>query len=177
MKSWVEAVDQVLIPEAVLSERVRELGHEITEAYRDGNPIVICVLRGASVFHADLIRCMELPLRIDFMAVASYGDATRTSGEVKLIKDLETSVGEEDVLLVEDIVDTGLTLAYLLGSLRNRKPRSLKVCSLLSKSGSRKIEVPIDFLGFEIPDQFVVGYGLDYQQKYRNLPFIGTLRF
>ena len=135
--------------------------------------LVVGVLRGAAIFHADLIRCLHPSIRIDFIAVSSYGPSTQTSGEVKLVKDLETSVGGTDLLLVEDIVDTGLTLDYLLRLLRSRNPRSLKVCSLLSKPSRRQVEVDIDYLGFEIPDRFVVGYGLDLDQRYRNLPFIG----
>ncbi|UCF39489.1 MAG: hypoxanthine phosphoribosyltransferase [Acidobacteriota bacterium] len=176
MLDWASELGEVLIPQEKIRERVKELGREISEVYPDGAPVVVGVLRGASVFHADLIRELHFPLSIDFMAVASYGNATRNSGEVKLIKDLETSVGGADVLLVEDIVDTGLTLSYLLGNIRNRQPRSLRVCSFLSKPARRAIDVTVDFLGFEIPDRFVVGYGLDYQQRYRNLPFVATLK-
>ena len=168
-------IKDVLIDEAGLQQKVGEMGLAITRDYRGRSPLVVCVLRGAAIFHADLIRNVDVNLLVDFISVCSYGDATESSGAVQLIKDLETGIQDRDVLLVEDIVDTGLTLDYLLRNLRSRRPRSLKVCSLLSKPERRKIDVPIDYVGFEIPDRFVVGYGLDYDQKYRNLPFVAVL--
>jgi hypoxanthine phosphoribosyltransferase len=165
-------IQEILFTENQIRRCVEQLGRQIEMDYQGRELLVVGVLRGAAIFHADLIRCLNPSIRIDFIAVSSYGPSTQTSGEVKLIKDLETSVGGTDLLLVEDIVDTGLTLDYLLRLLRSRNPRSLKVCSLLSKPSRRQVEVDIDYLGFEIPDRFVVGYGLDLDQKYRNLPFI-----
>ena len=165
-------IEEILFTRAEIQSRVEQLGRLIAEDYADLEPLVVGVLRGAAIFHADLVRCLSPSIRIDFIAVSSYGSTTRTSGEVKLIKDLETGVGGTDLLLVEDIVDTGLTLDYLMRLLRSRNPRSLRVCSLLSKPARRKVDVDIDYLGFEIPDRFVVGYGLDLDQRYRNLPFI-----
>ncbi len=170
----VEGIAEVLIDEERIRRRVHELGRRIADDYRDREPLVIGVLRGAVVFHADLIRHLDPRIRIDFIAVASYGAATATSGEVKLLKDLESGIQGEHVILVEDIVDTGLTLDYLLRLLRSRQPASLSVASLLSKPSRRRVEVPVNYLGFEIPDRFVVGYGLDYRQRFRNLPFIGV---
>jgi hypoxanthine phosphoribosyltransferase len=170
----VEGIAEVLIDENRIRRRVEELGRQIAGDYRSREPLVVGVLRGAVVFHADLIRRLDPHIRIDFIAVSSYGAATATSGEVKLIKDLESGIRGEHVILVEDIVDTGLTLDYLLRLLRSRQPASLAVASLLSKPSRRRIEVPINYLGFEIPDRFVVGYGLDYRQRFRNLPFIGV---
>ena len=144
--------------------------------YEGESPLFVCVLRGAAIFHADLIRNTNLNLFVDFLSAYSYGESTESSGEVQLIKDLESSIHGRDVILVEDIVDTGLTLDYLLRNLGSRRPRSLKVCSLLSKPARRKVSVEIDYLGFEIPDQFVVGYGLDHNQRFRNLPFIARLK-
>jgi hypoxanthine phosphoribosyltransferase len=169
-------IGRVLIDEKKIQSRVAELGLNIRHDYQSESPLFVCVLRGAAIFHADLIRNTDLNLLIDFISVYSYGSSTKSSGEVQLIKDLETSIQGRDVLLVEDIVDTGLTLDYLLRNLRSRRPRSLRVCSLLSKPSRREIEVEIDYLGFEIPDHFVVGYGLDYDQKFRNLPFIARLK-
>ncbi|HUV14244.1 MAG TPA: hypoxanthine phosphoribosyltransferase [Acidobacteriota bacterium] len=169
------AVGQILIDKTRIAERVRNLGGEISRDYQGKQPLVVGVLRGAVVFHADLIRHLELNLKVDFMSVASYGPATDSSGEVRLVKDLETSILGLDVILVEDIVDTGLTLDYLLRNLNTRRPSSLRVCSLLSKPDRRRVEVPIDYQGFEVPDQFVVGYGLDFNQQFRNLPHVALL--
>lgn len=170
-----ESVGPVLIDEASIQKRVGELGARITEDYRGRPPHLIGVLRGASVFHADLIRAIDLGLSFDFIAVASYGPATASSGEVRILKDLDESLEGRDVLLVEDIVDTGLTLHYLRQNLLSREPKTLRVVALLNKPSRRKIEVPVDYVGFEIPDRFVVGYGLDYDQRYRNLPDICVL--
>jgi hypoxanthine phosphoribosyltransferase len=168
-------VGQILIDEDRVAERVRDLGQEISRDYKGRQPLMVGVLRGAVVFLADLIRHLELNLRVDFMSVASYGSATDSSGEVRLVKDLESSILGADVILVEDIVDTGLTLDYLLRNLENHRPGSLRVCSLLSKPDRRRVEVPVDYLGFEVPDKFVVGYGLDFNQQFRNLPHIAVL--
>lgn len=168
-------ISEVVVSESEIRRRVGEIGAQISADYRDREPLVVAVLRGAAIFHADLIRRLEPHIRIDFIAVSSYGQETMSSGEVKLVKDLETSVHDTDLILVEDIVDTGLTLDYLARLFESRRPRSLKVCSLLSKADRRRLPVRIDYLGFEIPDRFVVGYGLDFDQRFRNLPYIGAL--
>ena len=168
MPDWPGTL-QVLVPEEEIEERVREIGRRITKEYKNKLPLLVCVLRGATIFHSDLIRQIHCSLEIDFISVSSYGATTETSGAVKLVKDLEESIESRHVILVEDIVDTGLTLNYLLANLRSRRPASLKVCALLSKPARRRADVAIDFLGFEIPNHFVVGYGLDHDQQYRNL--------
>ena len=172
----LEDIEEVLITEEAIQKRVRELGEEIERDYRDQDLHLIGVLKGAAVFLVDLSRAISLPLSLDFIAVLSYGPATKTSGVVNIRKDLDESIADKDVLLVEDIVDTGLTLSYLLRVFQVRQPKSLRVCTLLDKPARRIVEPPIAYKGFEIPDKFVVGYGLDYQQRYRNLPFIGTLK-
>lgn len=155
-----------------IAERIHDLGDEICRAY-EGQPLhLICVLNGAFIFMADLVRAIDLPLTMDFLSVSSYGSRTETSGEVKLNKDLDMSLKNRHVLLVEDIIDTGLTMQYLLNYLKGRGPLSVKVASLLSKPSRRQVDVPIDFLGFEIEDAFVYGYGLDIAHVYRNLPFV-----
>ncbi|MBB6097678.1 hypoxanthine phosphoribosyltransferase [Deinobacterium chartae] len=155
-----------------IQARIRELGQQITQDYAGKEPHLICVLNGAFLFHADLVRAVELPLTVDFLAVSSYGNAKQSSGEVKLIKDLNLPLSNRHVILVEDIVDTGITMSYLLHYLQGRQPASLKVAALLSKPSRRKTEVPVDYLGFTIPDAFVYGYGLDRSQFDRNVPFI-----
>jgi hypoxanthine phosphoribosyltransferase len=170
----VQAVDRVLITASQIERRVGELGAQISKDYSGGAPLLIGVLRGVACFMADLMRHVSLPLAIDFMAISSYeGDK---SGAVRILKDLDERVEGREVLVVEDIVDTGMTLNTLLHYLRARRPASLKVCTLLDKRARRLVDVPIDYVGFEIPDEFVVGYGLDYRQMYRNLPFIATLK-
>jgi len=171
-----EFLEEVLFSAEKIQARITELGQAIARDYAGQNPLLICILKGASPFHADLIRHIDIPIAVDFIAVASYGDSTRTTGEVKLIKDLDRSITGRPVLIVEDIVDTGLTLNYLKNLLTNREPASVRICALLSKTARRIVEVPIDYLGFEIPDEFVIGYGLDYAERYRNLPYIGILR-
>ncbi len=168
-------VQSVLLNAQTIKRRVRSLGKEITRDYNGRSPILIGVLRGAAVFLSDLIRHINLELEVDFIALSSYGSATETSGQVQLVKDLESSIDGRDVILVEDIVDTGLTLNYLVSNLKTRNPASLSVCVLLSKPSRRKVEINIDYLGFEVPDSFVVGYGLDFDQQFRNLPYIGVL--
>jgi len=160
---------KVLLSHDAIQARVAEMGGEITQAYAGKEPHLICVLKGACAFLTDLSRRIELPLTLDYMAVSSYGSSSRSSGEVRLVKDLDQGLDGRDVLVVEDIVDTGLTLNYLLNMLRQRGPRSLKVATLLSKPSRRLIQTPVDYMGFEIDDHFVVGYGLDYNEKYRNL--------
>ncbi|MBI4481838.1 MAG: hypoxanthine phosphoribosyltransferase [Acidobacteria bacterium] len=171
-----EDVSEVLLKGDVIQKRVREMGRQITEDYARLHPHLICILKGATVFHADLMRAIPLPLSVDFIAVASYGMSTHSSGEVRILKDLDESIEGRDVILVEDIVDTGLTLNYLVHNLQSREPSSLKVATLLSKPVRRQVEVDLHYVGFEIPDKFVVGYGLDYAQRYRNLPDICALR-
>jgi hypoxanthine phosphoribosyltransferase len=171
-----ESVGPVLLDAQTIGKRVRELGAQISGDYRGKTPHLIGILKGASIFHADLVRAINLELSLDFIAVGSYGDLTKSSGEVRILKDLDESLEGRDVLLVEDIVDTGLTLHYLLQNVQTRNPESIKIVALLSKPSRRAIEVPVDYIGFEIPDEFVVGYGLDYAQRYRNLQDICILR-
>ncbi len=171
-----ESVGPALIQSQTIQDRVREMGQQITRDYQGLQPVLVAVLKGASIFHADLVRAIALELTYDFMAVGSYGAGTTSSGEVRILKDLEESLEGKHILLVEDIVDTGLTLHYLVQTLKTRNPRSLKIIALLSKPSRRKISVAVDYIGFEIPDEFVVGYGLDYAQRYRNLPDIRVLR-
>lgn len=167
---------EVLITESQLAERIHELGRELARDYQDKDLILIGILKGAVPFIADLMRSIDLPLVYDLMAVSSYGASTKSSGTVRILKDIETSIENRDVIIVEDIVDTGLTLQYLLRMLRSRQPRSLKVCTLLDKPSRRKVDIEPDYNGFQIPDVFVVGYGLDYAGVYRNLPYIGVLK-
>jgi hypoxanthine phosphoribosyltransferase len=164
-----ETVGPVLISSQAIQARVKEMGARITQDYRGKNPHVVGILKGASIFHADLVRTIDLDLSFDFMAVGSYGALTKSSGEVRILKDLDESLEGKDVLLVEDIVDTGLTLHYLLQNLQNRNPQSLKIAALLNKPSRREIHVDVDYVGFDIPDEFVIGYGLDYNQRYRHL--------
>ena len=171
-----ESLGEVLLDSETIRKRVRELGAQIAADYRGKNPHLIGILKGASIFHADLVRAIDLGLSIDFIAVGSYGASTESSGEVRILKDLDESVEGKDVLLVEDILDTGLTLNYLLQMLGSRGPSSVKVVALLNKPSRRKIQVRADYVGFDIPDHFVVGYGLDFNQRYRNLPYIATLK-
>jgi hypoxanthine phosphoribosyltransferase len=172
-----ESTGPVLLDCRTIRNRVRELGAQITRDYQGKTPHLVAVLKGASIFHADLVRAIELPLSYDFIAVGSYGTEGTSSGEVRILKDLEDGLEGKDVLLVEDIVDTGLTLHSLVQNLKERNPLSLKIVALLNKPAGRKIDVPVDYTGFDIPDAFVVGYGLDYDQRYRNLPDIHLLRF
>lgn len=162
----------VLLHAPAIAKRVRALGAEITSDYAGKQPLVVGVLKGASIFHSDLVRAIALDVTCDFIAVESYGTATSTSGEIRLLKDLDRSLAGNDVLLVEDIVDTGLTLDFLLRHLGTRAPKSLKTAVLLDKKARRRIEVPIDYAGFDVPDAFIVGYGLDCAGRYRNLPDI-----
>jgi len=164
----------VLIEENEIRKKVRELGSRINSDYKGRNPIIIGVLKGAFVFLADLLRETEIPLEVDFLSIRSY-DGTESSGVVRITHDLSLNIEDRDVILVEDIIDTGRTVKYILDNLRTRKPRSLAVCSLLDKEERRVIEVPLKYVGFKIPGSFVVGYGLDYDNRYRNLKYIGVL--
>jgi hypoxanthine phosphoribosyltransferase len=170
------SIGPILLDAEKIQQRVRALGHQITRDFIGRSPHLIGILKGASIFHSDLVRAIELELSFDFIAVGSYGDRTNSSGEVRILKDLDESIKEKDVIMVEDIVDTGLTLHYLLQNLSARSPASLKTVTLLNKPSRREIEVPVEYVGFDIPDEFVVGYGLDFAQKYRNLTDICILR-
>lgn len=174
MQNAMKDVSEVLLDEKTIQTKVREIGGQITRDYQDRSPLLVCILKGAFVFCSDLIRNIQIPLSVDFISVASYGSSTRSSGEVQLIKDIDTSIDGRDVLLVEDIVDTGLTLTYLIHQFAARNPASLRIATLLSKPDRRKVGITVDYVGFEIPDKFVVGYGLDFDQKYRNLPYISV---
>lgn len=169
-------IEKVLISETAIKRRVKELAAEISKDYRDTCPLLIGVLRGAIVFLADLAREISIPVQIDFIAISSYGSRTKTSGVVRILKDLEEDIKGRDVIVVEDIVDTVLTLSYLLRGLRARKPNSVEVCALLDKQSNQRVSLEIKYCGFEVPDKFVVGYGLDYAQNYRNLSSVCTLK-
>ncbi|PHS36618.1 MAG: hypoxanthine phosphoribosyltransferase [Alkaliphilus sp.] len=170
-------IDRVLFSKEAIALKVKEIGLQITEEYQDEkNLVVVGILKGANIFLSDLIREIDIPLYIDFMAVSSYGNSTESSGVVRILKDIEIDLTGKHVLIVEDIVDTGLTLEYLTSNILSRNVASLKVCTLLDKPAKRKSKVKIDYIGFDIPDEFVVGYGIDYAEKYRNLPYIGVLK-
>jgi hypoxanthine phosphoribosyltransferase len=170
-------IGHILISEEEIRSKVRELGAQVTADYTGRSVTLVSVLKGSLPFMADLMRAIEVPVQIDLMEVSSYGGATtETSGLVRILKDLSSSIAGRDVLIVEDIIDTGLTLNYLLRYLRGKNPASLRICALLDKPARRLVEIPIDYTGFTIPDEFVVGYGLDFGEFYRNLPFIGVLR-
>ena len=169
-------IERILFSEEELKARVAELGRQITEDYQGRAPVIISILRGSYIFMADLTRQIDLPCTVDFMAVSSYGTGTTSSGQVKIIKDLSESIEGRDVLVVEDILDSGNTLSYLLKLLEQRNPASIRLCTLLDKPDRRVKEVKVDYSGFSIPDAFVVGYGLDYAEQYRNLPYIGILK-
>ncbi len=169
-------IERVLISEEQLKETVARMGAQISKDYKGKNLLVISVLKGAAVFMSDILRAITIPCRIDFMAASSYGAGTETKGSVKILKDLDIDVSGFDILIVEDILDSGVTLSNIIKLLESRKANSVKVCTLLSKPARRKVEVPVAYEGFEVPDEFVVGYGLDYAELYRNLPFIGVLK-
>ncbi|MGA9172750.1 MAG: hypoxanthine phosphoribosyltransferase [Thermoactinomyces sp.] len=169
-------IKEILISERQIQEKVAELGNVLSKEYKDLNPLCICILKGAVPFMADLIRKLEIPLEMDFMAVSSYGNSTTSSGVVRILKDLDSSIEGRHVLIVEDIIDSGLTLSYLVEMLKGRNAASIKIVTLLDKPERRKVDLSPDYSGFTIPDAFVVGYGLDYAEKYRNLPYIGILK-
>jgi hypoxanthine phosphoribosyltransferase len=164
-----------IVTQEEMRTRIRELGRQITADYADKDLVLVGILKGAYAFYADLARALRIPMRVDFLVVTSYGTKARPTGKVKMVTDLTEDIAGRDVLLVEDIVDSGMTVQYLLKTLRQRKPKSIKVCALLSKPERRKVDVTIDYVGFNIPNKYVVGYGLDYQQKYRNLPYLAVL--
>ena len=169
-------IQEVLISEEEIQSKVKELGATLSAEYANRNPLVICVLKGAFIFMADLVKNITVPVEMDFMAVSSYGASTKSSGVVKIIKDLDVSVEGREVLIVEDIIDSGLTLSYLAELFRYRKAKSIKIVTLLDKPTGRKADITPDYAGFIVPDAFVVGYGLDFAEKYRNLPYIGILK-
>ena len=175
MSSMMPDVKEVLIPSSRIQEKVSEMGGLITEDYRGERPLLVGILRGAVVVLGDLMRNIDLPCEIDFMDISSYGTGTSSSGVVRILKDLEEDITDRHVLIVEDIIDTGLTLSYIRRSLLARGPASLAICALLSKPSRRRVELDVKYLGFEVPDEFVVGYGLDYAGAYRNLPGIRAL--
>ena len=169
-------IKSILVTEEEIEEKVKELGKQITEDYKDKDLILVGILKGAVIFMSDLARNIKMPIGMDFMAVSSYGRSSTSTGEVRIIKDLDFSVENKDVLIVEDIIDTGYTLAYLTDNLKKRGAKSVKVCTLLDKPERRKVDVSVDYLGFAIPDEFVVGYGLDYSEMGRNLPYVAALK-
>ena len=169
-------IQEVLLTEQMLADKVAELGAQITRDYADKEIFAIGILRGAVVFMADLIRAIERPVQIDFMAVSSYGMQADSSGIVRILKDLDSSITGKHVLIIEDIIDSGQTLSYLIKNLTERKPASIQLCTLMNKPERRKVDLPVKYVGFEIPNEFVVGYGLDYAEKYRNLPYLGILK-
>lgn len=173
----LEDIEKILLTKEDIARKVKQLGEEITLDYQGKeNILLVGVLKGAFIFLADLMRNIKLPVQVDFMAVSSYGASTESSGVVRILKDLDQDIEGKNLIIVEDIIDSGLTLSYMCKILESRKPVSLKICSLLDKPSRRKVDLKVDYLGFQIPDEFVVGYGLDYSEKYRNLPCIGVLK-
>ena len=168
---------EIMLTEDEVDNRIREIGEQISKDYAGKTVHLICVLKGGSFFMTELAKRITVPVSLDFMSVSSYGGSTKSSGVVRIVKDLDEPLEGKDVLVVEDIVDSGRTLSYLLEMLRDRKPASVKLCTLLDKPERRVVDVNVDYTGFQIPDEFVVGYGLDYDQKYRNLPYIGVVKF
>jgi len=169
-------ISALLFDEYKIQARVKELGQQITSEFRDRNPVLICILKGGFLFMADLVRSIAIPVQIDFMAISSYGDGTVSSGVVKIHKDIDIDLLGKDVIIVEDIVDSGLSLQYIKDYVLKHEPRSVHTCVLLDKPNAHKIDVTFDYVGFEIGNEFVVGYGLDFNEKYRNLPYIGILK-
>ncbi|MEX1377380.1 MAG: hypoxanthine phosphoribosyltransferase [Eubacteriales bacterium] len=169
-------VKKVLITEEEIQVKVKEMAKKISEDYKDKHLLMICILKGAIMFYSDLARYLTIPVAMDFMAVSSYGKSTKSSGEVRILKDLSIPAEGLDILIVEDILDSGNTLNYIKNILEDRKPSSLKICTLLDKPERREQPIDVDYKGFEIPDEFVIGYGLDFAEKYRNLPYIGVLK-
>ncbi|WP_028560707.1 hypoxanthine phosphoribosyltransferase [Paenibacillus pinihumi] len=172
----LDDIKEILYDAQQIQDKIKELGDTLSHDFEGRNPLVICVLKGAFIFMADLVKNINIPLEIDFMAISSYGQSTKSSGVVKIIKDLDVSVEGRDVLIVEDIIDSGLTLSYLIDVLERRNSKSVTVVTLFDKPTRRTVDLEADYTGFSLPDEFVVGYGLDYAEKYRNLPFIGVLK-
>lgn len=169
-------IEEILYTKKDLADIVKRLGNRISEDYKDKNLFMVAALKGAVVFMADLMRAISVPCAIDFLSVSSYGKGTTTSGEVRVLKDLDTTLEGRDLLVVEDILDSGVTLSFLLKNLSARGPRSIRLCTLLDKPDRRKVPITPDYVGAQVPDKFIVGYGLDYAEKYRNLPYIGVLK-
>ena len=169
-------VDSILISEEQIKKRIQELAVKLDKEYEGKRPLRVSILKGSVMFYADLLRAMSIPVEMDFMAISSYGSGAKSSGEVKLIKDLDRKIEGRDVVIVEDIIDSGYTLSYLKRMLYSRKPASVKICALLDKYARRVVPIEADFKGFDIEDEFVIGYGLDYAERYRNLPYIGILK-
>lgn len=169
-------IKEILLTEEQISEKVKELGDKISKDYKNKNLLVVGILKGSVLFVADLIRNITIPCEIDFMAVSSYGNSTESSGVVRILKDLDHSIEGKDIIIVEDIIDSGVTLDYLLKYLKARKANSIEIITLLTKPSRRKVDIEVKYCGFEIPDEFLVGYGLDYSEKYRNVPYIGVLK-
>ncbi|GAA1717563.1 hypoxanthine phosphoribosyltransferase [Brachybacterium phenoliresistens] len=171
-----EDVERVLLDETAIRDRLAQIGRQITEDYAQEPPILVGVLKGAVMVMSDLARAIDLPVEMDWMAVSSYGSGTRSSGVVRILKDLGTDITDRHVLIVEDIIDSGLTLKWLLSNLRSRGPRSVEVCTMLRKPDAARVEIDVRYVGFDIPNEFVIGYGLDYAETYRNLPYVGVLK-
>ena len=169
-------LEQILFSKEQIAKRVKELGKQLSEDYAGKTPIFVCILKGSSLFFSDLVKEITVPITFDFMSISSYGGGTVSSGQVKLIKDLDSSIENRHVVIVEDIVDTGHTLSYLIKNLQVRKPASIKICTLLNKECRREVDLKPDYVGFEVDNYFVVGYGLDYDEVYRNLPEVGVLK-
>lgn len=172
----IKDVERVMIDEQTLSARIKQLAKQLDDEYAGKNPLMVGILKGSVMFYADLLREMKIPVQMDFMAISSYGSGSKSSGEVKLIKDLDRKIEGRDVIIVEDIIDSGYTLSYLKRMLYSRKPNSVKICALLDKFERRVVPIEPDYKGFDIEDEFVIGYGLDYDERYRNLPYIGILK-
>lgn len=171
-----ESIENQLFTAEAIAARVAELGQQLSQDYADKDPLMVVVLKGSAMFASDLLRHMQIPLQVDYIGTSSYGDDTETSGQVRIVKDIDASLAGRHVVIIEDIVDTGLTLQYLLRTLGLREPASLKICALLDKPSRRRAPVPVDYIGFSIDDHFVIGYGLDYASRYRQLPYIGVLK-
>jgi len=172
----LDIVDRVLISEEEIQQRIRELADQINRDYEGKQLLLLCILKGGLMFLADLAKHITVPLAMDFIGISSYGDATQSSGVVRITKDLEDSIEGKHVLIIEDIIDSGLTLSYLVNNLAIRKPASLKICTLLDKQVNREVDIPVDYVGFTVPNEFLVGYGLDYCELYRNIPYIFVLK-
>ena len=169
-------VESILFSQQAIAERVAQLGKQLSQDFASTRPLMVCILKGSIMFYADLLRAMTIPVEMDFIAISSYGSGAKSSGEVKLIKDLDRKIEGKDVIIVEDIIDSGYTLSYLKRNLYARKPESVKICALLDKYSRRVVPIEADYKGFDCADEFVVGFGLDYAERYRNLPYIGVLK-
>ena len=176
MDSMINKLSAVLFDEVAIRTRIKDIGFELSKVYADKNPVLICILKGSIVFMSDLIRYMTIPIEIDFLSVASYGHSNKSSGVVKIRKDIELDITNRDVIVVEDIIDTGLSLQYITEYLQHHNAKSVATCVLINKKCVREVEVQVDYFGFEVENEFIVGYGLDYSERYRNLPYIGILK-